>query len=308
MNWSSTVYIAFSEALEIEQPQFLDIHCNWVQSASHPARVVLEAEHVYSITPDGEIGSNGLSDLETVGMKSRKNPLHHLRNFLLQRERQIEEIVTLSPNSPDSEHPETRDSISRMILDADSLLDPNFTFATNVIYNLWPSHVPGPYRLSDFWPPVRLMESDIGGCNPELSDYIRDFSGKTWPEVTGDLYDTHTDVFCLMDAKTLRHLLPGYLNKGALDMKSIENWPLLISAASPGFIEHLRELTTAQLAYTVQVLDFMMRAAEGDFFEEWQHFLNTSELQLLLSVSPSTCSLPVRSRFFKTNSLFQKTN
>ena len=118
-----------------------------------------------------------------------------------------------------------------------------------------PPPKPDPALLEKIFPPRRVPRDQIGGCNPELGDYVRDFGDRTWLEVGDEAYCTHSDVYCLMDFETLIHFIAGFLRYYLSQNNYDDAWSLIYFAASDRFCDFCRMLPPEQRHFVIAYVD-----------------------------------------------------
>jgi hypothetical protein len=109
--------------------------------------------------------------------------------------------------------------------------------------------------LENIFPPRRIPQDQIGGCNPELRDYRRDFGNRNWQEVSDEAYVTHSDVYCLMDPETLVHYIAGFMRHSLSADGYFGPEFLIYFAGSDRFCGFCRLLTSEQLRYVIAFID-----------------------------------------------------
>ena len=106
--------------------------------------------------------------------------------------------------------------------------------------------------LEKIFPPRQIPQDQIGGSNPELGDYIRDFGDRTWQEVSDDAYGLHGDAYCLMDPETLIHFIAGFMR---YSLSSNDVWPLIYFACSDRFCGFCHLLSREQRNFVIAFVD-----------------------------------------------------
>ncbi len=94
---------------------------------------------------------------------------------------------------------------------------------------------------------------------------MADFGDRAWTEVENSTFQTHTDVYCLMDAETLIHYIAGFM-RSALSADYSDGGEFFVYfAGSDRFAAFCGLLTIRQRRYVIQFIDFYI---QSDYYSD----------------------------------------
>ena len=113
-------------------------------------------------------------------------------------------------------------------------------------------------RLPQLFPAKALSPEKIEGTPPELYEFRKDFGGRAWTEIPPEIYNRHSDAFCLMEFESLVSYLGGFLHTSLTDQQSTACESLIYFAGTNDFLELVKHLNLSQKLFLIKTIDFLI--------------------------------------------------
>ena len=115
------------------------------------------------------------------------------------------------------------------------------------------------------FPPGQPWIDAVPGCPPEIIQIERDFRGRSWPEVTTAVCNSHSDAFHMLDLEPLVYFLPSFLRASVSDPNWVAAESLVYFVCSGHAHELYLRLTNEQRDAMVGVVAWLLTHDDGYF-------------------------------------------
>ena len=134
-----------------------------------------------------------------------------------------------------------------------------FGLESDRVYEIWPPGQLGPHDVEGIFPPRELVREDIQGGAPDIADCWNTFVGRAWNEVEDPTFETMSDIFTVMNTKSLSIVLPAILMACLRDAYCGLHSGLEFFIQREKFFELHQLLDADQQAFLISMCDFLIR-------------------------------------------------